>query len=226
MGKEVMFAVISLLYLAVLLPKYIRMERREGLLVAVWAKLTLSLTFTFIGFFGLFFQEAENSFSLLVAGGLVMAIIGDYYLVFIKTDLGNFIKGILAFSATQILYSTAMVLQQKIYIRDITLTLLVVIVLLVFKQIRRLNLGKAELPLAVYTMLITFMTVKAAFMLFSPILPYHSQLLFSLGAVLFFVSDLFLGLWHYLCNKQIYKTAVDVCYFTGQLLIAFSLWFI
>ena len=53
----------------------------------------------------------------------------------------------------------------------------------------------------------------------------EKTILFAVGAVLFFVSDMLLGIWDYKCEKRAIANLNWITYFCGTMSIALSLWF-
>lgn len=211
--------IVWAVYLIVLLPLYILKEKKHGLTSAVKYKLALSGLFCLIGLLGVIRNHA-NLLSVIILLALIFSMLGDYFLVFIKTDEMKFIIGILCFAVTQILYIILMFHLDGLHISEFLITALIVIFILTAKQKLKPEMGKAELPISGYAVVVTFMAVKAVLMLYKENSALTHQEMFSAGAFLFYISDILLGIWNYLSPKKILRYLVSICYFIGQLLIA------
>lgn len=217
--------VLALFYLAFLLPLYLRKEKRNGIEQAIVPKLALSFTFCIIGLIGIAVQSC-SAFAVLIYSGLIFSLAGDYYLIFVESNSNKFIRGVLSFGVAQVLYITAMALAEGFSLWEFLATAVILLALAVFNIRCKPDMAKAAIPLTVYATLVTFMASKAMLMLISPLFLLEAQLLFSVGALLFLISDMFLGLWRYSFHKHLFRNIVGICYFVGQLMIASSLLFL
>jgi len=220
----ILMGIIWAMYLVFLLPFYLVNEKRFGSPKAVRYKMALSGTFCLIGLFGVFLQNF-SVFSILIFIGLIFALIGDYFLVFIKTDEKKFLLGILSFGVTQVLFISGMAVLEGFGYLEFVVALAVVVPVVIGRTIKKVDMGKAAWPLSGYSALVTFMAVKAVLMLFSANPPLALQGLFSAGAFLFLVSDIFLGVNRFIQSRQTFSYLVGICYFSGQLMIATALFF-
>ncbi len=224
MSWKIAVGILALFYVAFLLPRYIIKEKRNGIEHAVAPKLALSAVFCLVGLLGVLAQSG-SVFSLLIFGGLLFSLLGDYYLVFVESDCRKFIVGVLSFSVAQILYIAAMILKKGLSQWEFLAAAVILAVFLAFQVKCKPDMEKAAIPLTVYALLVIFMASKATVMLAFPAFQMTAQILFSAGALLFLISDSFLGLWRYTAHKHIFRNVVSICYFTGQLMIASSLLF-
>lgn len=211
--------IIWAIYLILLLPLFLIKEYIGGSINAVKNKLILSLTFCFIGFVQVICQGG-SFFSILIFLGLMFSLMGDYYLVYIKANEMKFIKGILFFGLAHIFYIMSMTTLEGIYLLDLGITVGFVLTGIAITYILKLDLGKLKIPLYIYFTLVTLMAVKAVLMVFRENTFINEQELFSLGALLFLISDLFLGVWRFVVSKKAFSYVVYLCYFIGQLMIA------
>lgn len=90
----------------------------------------------------------------------------------------------------------------------------------------KVDLESAKYPLYVYSLLVVLMAVKAVSMTYTSTHSLQSSMMFAAGALLFIVSDLFIGSYVYVDNKNMFKVLNSITYFSGQLLIASSLFYI
>lgn len=215
---------IGLVYLIVLLPLYMYVEKKRSILKAKKYKLALSVIFGALGLWGMI-DQGFTLFSVFVLIGLLAAIAGDYYLVFIKHDRNKFLKGVFFFALTQLFYTFAMYLKLGTDGKEVMLAAVAIAIIWQVTYRLEMNLHKEGLLLTVYPFLVTFMAVKAGYELYVMESFDYSIVLFSVGALLFFASDIFLGLWRFYKSVSWYKYMVAIGYFTGQLLIAISLFY-
>jgi len=223
-GLSLVLGIVWILYSVLLLPIYLLKQGKHGLIKAMPYKLILSLVFCFMGF-GSLFQNGVTMFSALIVLGLIASFVGDYYLIYIQTDDHKFIKGIFYFGIAHFFYITAMANLIPIRMMEIVITFVFLIILFLIKTITKPQMGKAEIPMSLYSIFVTFMAVKAISMMFASVPPLTHQWLFSLGAMLFLISDLCLGVWRYVYPKKILSQVVAVTYFVGQLMLATVLYF-
>jgi len=209
---------IWILYIFIL-ACYVLQSRKLGSLKSIRLKLLLSGMFCIVGFVSMI--KADYSlFSILIFGGLAASMVGDYFLAFILTNEAKFIKGILFFGLAHVFYISAMILIEDVGLKEFILTALILVGLILFMKHTKPELGKAKWALSIYVILVTFMAVKGGLMLFTDQTFLESQVLFSVGAVLFLISDTLLGIWRYVWPKQIFSDLLSVFYFIGQLLLA------
>lgn len=224
MEGDILMGIVWAVYLFFLLPLYKMKEKQKGAIKAVFYKLTLSGVFCCIGLLGIFRQDTSPC-SVLIFLALVFSLFGDYYLVYIKDNEEKFVKGIMCFGIAHILYITAMTVQNGFSFLEILILVIIIISFLMIKLITKLDLGKTNLPLSCYTIIVTFMAVKAVLMLFQGKAPLAEQIMFSTGALLFWISDAFLGTWKFIDSKKLFSYIVSICYFLGQLMIATSVFY-
>ena len=210
----------------ILLCFYLRMEARHDFLRATTLKLTLGALFCIMGVacvLTLMLAGMLEVPDILVLCGLICAIGGDYFLQFIRLDAKKFNIGIFFFALTQCFLIASLLLRFGLGWQEFVITVVVLLLVLLLMKKQDWQLGRARLPLTVYTVLLVFMASKAVAGMFSmEALPVRSAVMAS-GAVLFLVSDLFLGIWNYHSDKWIHAKLNWITYFAGMILIALSL---
>jgi uncharacterized membrane protein YhhN len=100
----------------------------------------------------------------------------------------------------------------------IPLLLLVVLFYLRFRP----KLGKLKIPVILYMLVISFMVNRAISAFFGNYFTGRQTWLISTGAVLFYLSDIFLA-WNRFVRPFPYRRINLILYYTGQVLIALSL---
>lgn len=235
MMMAVITAVLAAAY-AAMLALYLRAEKFNnglaGFKKATALKLTLSSLFCIAGILSycfIIFNPIRSAIGptahLFILLGLFAALPGDYFLQYIRLDVKKYITGILCFSATQALLITALVLLNPSgtggWVSTVIITLAILFIVLVVMKKQNWQLGAEKWILTAYTILLSFMTAKAIQSMVVSLSA--SSLLFAAGAVLFLVSDLFLGIWNYHSGQRRHANLNWITYFTGMFLIALSI---
>lgn len=220
--------VIWICYVCFMLPNYLRMHKKLGPEKSIKYKLSLSLTFCLMGLYAAI-QHRMVHVTVLVLHGFIFASLGDYFLLLKKANKNNFIKGLFCFALTHMLYLAALFLILGFSWYEFLVTAVLVGVILFVKKKKGINIskiGKNKKYVMGYMVLVSLMVAK------SSALPQYSSetvlfsALFLVGAVLFWLSDLFIGIREFSVYKQKYQYIVSICYFIGQLMIATSLFFL
>lgn len=218
--------VIVICYI-LLLCIYLRMEARHDFVRATALKLTLGALFCITGLIGallLTMQALVTVADIFVFCGLISAIGGDYFLQFIRLDAKKFNTGIFFFALTQCFLLVSLFLRFGIGWQEFAITVVAALLVLLLMKKQDWQLKKAQGPLTIYTALLILMTSKAVVSVFSVQAIPVRTIVMAAGAVLFLVSDLFLGIWNYHSDKWIHAKLNWITYFAGMLLIAFSLY--
>lgn len=205
----------------VLLLAYVLKSRREGSLKSLKLKMILSTIFCLIGGWHMVNQDF-STFSVLIFVGLFFSLIGDYYLAYIHDDEDKFIRGILAFGLAHVFYISAMIHLEGLRLREFLITMIFATLAYAFIAIKKPPLGKAKWPLCLYLLFVTFMAAKGGLMVFSHQTQLEAQWIFSVGAIMFLISDTLLGIWRYIWPKKIFSDLLSIFYFIGQVLLALA----
>ena len=215
--------IIVLLYTA-LLAYYIFLEKQEKFKNATIVKVILSA-----------FASGVCVYAAIVIGsyvfyifalGMVFAIPADFFLQYIKTDLMKYRAGIFFFGLMHICLLVSFYIIYTVTYLEFVLFAIFIGILLAFMLIGKWKIGPERMQLNIYTVLVVFMAAKAVSLYFTIPNPALFVLMLSLGGLLFFISDVFLGIWAYSKDKFIYLALNRAIYFTGQLCLAFYLVFI
>lgn len=228
---------VALIYF-VLLGFYIKEDLYGTFERATKLKMTLSSLFCAVGIAGailwvLGLPPAPVGTPLMICG-LVCALVGDYFLRFIVRDAKKFNCGILFFAGAQAFFLSAMFLKAGIGFWEFIVLAVLLLAALILMKKQNWQLRQAQTPLTVYMVLLSLMMAKALTMVFippnaPPEYPYPigpgflSYVLMAAGAVLFWISDLLLGIWNYHSRKNAINAGNSITYFTGTFLIALSL---
>jgi uncharacterized membrane protein YhhN len=235
-GMAIVYAVLFIRFLKVayvdelrLLPQeYHRAEKSKEFTSAMHAKITLSILFCVAGAVGigwnLLHGKAEVG-DFFIMAGLICAAFGDYFLQYIRVDYKKFNIGILCFALTQICLLAFLLTKQKFGWPELIVTIVILVLVLILMKYQKWNLGKAQGPLSVYTVLLTLMTSKAVTLAVTSlgIQGKEDIFVFAVGAVLFLLSDLVLGIWNYHSNRHRDANWNWITYFAAMFLIAASI---
>ena len=159
--------------------------------------------------------------------GLITSLLGD---IFLMLSARFFMAGMISFALTQVFYFIGF-LAPFPTISFLNLVILILILLgfsmVILKRIltaqRKRGSKKLMGPTFMYAMLINGMLLSALLSLFRPEWTFGNAILVSLGAVLFYASDL-LNAWIRFVNPERKgRTLVMVTYHLGQLLLMLGL---
>lgn len=152
--------------------------------------------------------------------GLLLSLGGDVALLF-QRNRRAFLIGLVHFLLAHVSYFVAFTLLSGFQPRDIAIGALVLLVGAFAYLYLLPGLGSLKLPVAVYVLVISVMVSQAISTLFDPVVPPTQAGLVSLGAILFWLSDLILAINRFRAKLRFYPLNLAV-YYTGQLLIALS----
>jgi len=169
-------------------------------------------------------QGASSSYANGMLAGLVLSWIGDFCLIFDSRKM--FLGGLTAFLCTHICYAA-------VFYNFGTpggATLLVLAVLagiggLIFIWLRP-HLGDMVIPVIGYMVIITLMLAGALVLFLTSAAPVRARYLVITGAVLFYLSDIWVARDKFVAPGFINRAAGLPLYFTAQFLFAYSIsWF-
>lgn len=220
----IVLKLISVVYLFVLLPVYIVYVNKHGRIESSKLKLALSIVFCSAGLIG----ATLNDFSLyavFILLGLMLSLAGDYFLIYLESDIKKYTTGILCFGLTHLSFLISMLLAGGFFLPNLFVSIVIYGLLIYYANKKKIDFGEVKYALSAYSLLIVLMTVKALSMIYFS--PYHmvSRLFMALGASLFISSDIFLLIYEYMDGKYKFRILNSIAYFTGQLLIAASLFY-
>lgn len=210
-----------------------------GLMVDIWfikteyagkmAKATLlkgiaSLFFVLLGAFC--YLNQPSSFGKLILIGLILGMVGDIFLNLRNQFTGGasmkvFAVGILAFLSGHFLYIAALI-QRSAAIVPLALILTVVIAVLSIPQLmKRVTAPNMGLKIFGYVYLVIVIAMfSSATALWVKTATEALTVVFSIGALLFMVSD-FIMIYYTFGRKIKPLRAINLlCYYVGQLMIA------
>ncbi len=168
-----------------------------------------------------FFEPGYNqTYSIGILIGLLFSFGGDLALLF-KEKRKPFMIGLVLFLIAHIIYAATFSLLGHFTIWDIFTAVILMAAGLAFYKLIEHNLGTMKVPVIAYILIISLMVNRAFSTFASPSLSSAQVWMISIGAVLFYISDLILAAnrfwrpWHY-------NRISLAFYFSGQLLIALA----
>lgn len=210
------YALLCVLY-GGLLAVYCRLEQRVQFKAAATVKVLLSAMAS--GCCVAAAVALNQAVLYIFALGMAFAVPADFFLQYIVSDLPKYRVGILCFGAMHVCLLVSFYALWTIAVYEFVIWAILVGILVLFQTREKWRMGREKRQLTVYTVLVTFMAAKA---LSLPIVePSAVTIAAALGGGLFFVSDLFLGIWDYHDRKFVFLALNRVVYFAGQLSFAF-----
>ena len=213
---------ILLVPFLIILPIYLYLEHLNKFKPATALKLVISGLCFLSGLLGcLTHSGAVQIGQLLIVCGLAFAFAADYLLQYIKLDMRKFIAGITCFAITQSCFIASMIMRYGINWPEVVSAAVISLLVLLLMVKQKWQLGRAQVPLSIYTGLLAFMASKAVLGLFSGNINI-SVILMAAGGACFLLADICLGLWNYHNGKRIYVNLNWIFYFSAIMLIASS----
>lgn len=195
---------------------YIRQENRYHFWAATALKVTLTLTLALCLLVALLRRYSPV---LLAANlGMVLCAGGDYFLQYIRRSPSKFTCGILLFSLGHVCNLVALFLLAPFHWSGLAVLAGLLALALALKGIGRWDTSENEPWLTVYIGLVAMTAAKSlSAAIAAPGAP--GSLLLGLGGLLFFLSDIVLGIWNYQKNHILVANLNWLLYFSGQFLL-------
>jgi uncharacterized membrane protein YhhN len=171
-----------------------------------------------------FAQPGVNAvYTMWILVGLILSMVGDVALMF--PSQRAFLAGLVAFLLAHVVYTVVFTVTNGFHWPDlVTGVILLAIAAAVFRLLRP-GLGRMQVPVAFYILIICLMVNRALSTLFGETFGSTAAWLVSIGAFLFWISDLMLGINRF---RQAFSwNRISLAfYYGGQLLIALSTGFL
>ena len=163
--------------------------------------------------------RVQPAYTLGITLGLLLSLGGDVVLMF--TPNKAFLAGLFLFLLAHIVYSAAFTLPNGFHRQDlITAALLLLLAVVIYLYLRP-GLGSMKVPVILYVLIVCFMVNRAVSTFFGNAFSATQARLLTLGAVLFWLSDLVLAINRFRHPFKANRLGL-FCYYGGQLLIALS----
>lgn len=166
-------------------------------------------------------QPAQNAaFSGLILIALVFCLGGDILLA-LGTRI-SFLCGLVSFLLGHVMYAAAFfVVGQVGPPMAVGVILLAVSATLVWRWLES-HLGSMKIPVLAYIVVISIMVCGACGTIANPAIPDCARATILIGAILFYLSDLFVARQRFVVGAQVNRALGLPLYYTAQFLLAFS----
>ena len=195
---------------------YIRQENLYRFRTATALKITLTMTLAVC----LIVALARDFSPVLLAAavGMLLCSGGDFYLQYIRRDVRKFTRGIILFGLGQVCNITALFLLAPYHWSGLAVLAALLALAVALKGIGRWDTSANEPWLTIYTVLVA-MTAAKSLSVAIVLAGKPGGLLLGLGGLLFFLSDMVLGIWNYQKNHILLADLNWLLYFAGQFLL-------
>ena len=195
---------------------YIRQENLYRFRTATALKITLTMTLAVC----LIVALARDFSPVLLAAavGMLLCSGGDFYLQYIRRDVRKFTRGISLFGLGQVCNITALFLLAPYHWSGLAVLAALLALAVALKGIGRWDTSANEPWLTIYTVLVA-MTAAKSLSVAIVLAGKPGGLLLGLGGLLFFLSDMVLGIWNYRKNHILLADLNWLLYFAGQFLL-------
>ena len=195
---------------------YIRQENLYRFRTATALKITLTMTLAVC----LIVALARDFSPVLLAAavGMLLCSGGDFYLQYIRRDVRKFTRGIILFGLGQVCNITALFLLAPYHWSGLAVLAALLALAVALKGIGRWVTSANEPWLTIYTVLVA-MTAAKGLSVAIVLAGKPGGLLLGLGGLLFFLSDMVLGIWNYRKNHILLADLNWLLYFAGQFLL-------
>ena len=195
---------------------YIRQENLYRFRTATALKITLTMTLAVC----LIVALARDFSPVLLAAavGMLLCSGGAFYLQYIRRDVRKFTRGIILFGLGQVCNITALFLLAPYHWSGLAVLAALLALAVALKGIGRWDTSANEPWLTIYTVLVA-MTAAKSLSVAIVLAGKPGGLLLGLGGLLFFLSDMVLGIWNYRKNHILLADLNWLLYFAGQFLL-------
>lgn len=195
--------------------------KKESLRGVILTKPLLSALFVFAAYI---LPHANQTYFSLVLAGLLFCLAGDVFLIFYASRK-LFTFGLVSFLTGHVFYSIAFFAMAS----PGTLTLIMAPVCLALGSMvvvwLKPYLGTMTVPVIAYIIVITIMVIGAASLVGNEQLNFNGRWLAFCGAILFYLSDIFVARHRFVKSSFINRLVGLPLYYTGQFMIAYSIGF-
>jgi len=194
-------------------------EKRESTRGLLLTKPFLSLLFIAAALTG---PEGDPAYFRMVLAGLICCLAGDVCLIFFFSR-PLFLAGLVAFLTGHILYTVAFFQKAPPGLSTWIIGVCTAAVSgTVFAWLRP-HLGRMRLPVVAYMVIITAMVIGAASLLKDEGSGVPGRSLTFTGALLFYVSDIFVARHRFVAKAYVNRLVGLPLYYAAQFMIAFSI---
>jgi uncharacterized membrane protein YhhN len=152
--------------------------------------------------------------------GLLLSFGGDIALM-LKEKPKSFMVGLALFLLAHVAYTVVFTLLGKSSAWDIVSAVVLLVVGIVLYRLFKPSLGKMRIPVIAYILIISLMVNRAFSTFASPLFTTAQAWMISIGAVLFYVSDVILAAARFWKPWPYHRISLAF-YYAGQMLIALA----
>jgi uncharacterized membrane protein YhhN len=213
---------IAIILLALsLLAGLLFFTKRESTRGLIFTKPPLSALFILVA---LSVPHASPNYYGFILAGLLFCMAGDVFLIFFLSRK-LFMVGLVSFLTGHILYSIAFFsMGSSGMLTVIIAAICFAISVTVFMWLRP-TLGAMIIPVIAYIAIITIMVIGAASLAGNEHLNFTGRAFVFCGAILFYLSDIFIARHRFVKQEYINRLAGLPMYYTAQFMIACSIGF-
>jgi uncharacterized membrane protein YhhN len=194
---------------------YAKKESIRGLLLT---KPFLSALFVVTALVG---PHMNPEYFVLILTGLLLCMAGDVFLIFFSSKK-LFLAGLVSFLAAHVLYSAAFFsMASPGTLALIAAALCLMVSGSVFAWLKP-QLGSMLVPVVAYIIIITLMVIGAASLMENKHLSFAGRAFAFSGAILFYVSDIFVARHRFIKKEYVNRLAGLPLYYAGQFMMAYS----
>jgi len=194
---------------------FAKKESTRGLLLT---KPVLSALFVMTALVG---PHTNPKYFVLVLSGLLLCMAGDVFLIFFSSKR-LFLAGLVSFLAGHVLFSIAFFSMASPGTPALIVAVLCMVISgSVFAWLKP-RLGAMLVPVVTYISVITIMVIGAASLMGNEQLSFAGRTLAFSGAILFYVSDIFVARHRFIKNEYVNRLAGLPLYYAGQFMIAYT----
>jgi len=214
-----MIDIVILTAAASLLLGLLFFEKRESTRGIILTKPLLSALFILTALVG---PHSDPKYFGPVLVGLLFCLAGDVFLLFFSSKR-LFLAGLFSFLTGHILYAAAFFLVSSPgELTWIVGALTIAVSGAVFTWLRP-HLGRMLIPVIAYMAVITVMVTGAASLMGEETAGFSGRALAFSGAILFYLSDIFVARQRFVARQHINRLAGLPLYYAAQFMIAFSI---
>jgi len=214
-----MAQLIPIPFLLVTVTMLVRAELRSDRKQSYFFKPLSTLLVIVVAVLSLWTPQAQPSFTLWIAVGLILSLGGDVALMFKSSRA--FLTGLVLFLLAHIVYSVTFTVPNGFHPGDLVTGAVLLVLAAGGYLYLKPGLGTMQGPVIVYILVVCFMVNRAVSAFFGNVFSTTQAWLMTLGAILFWLSDLALAVNRFRRPFKAERLSLFL-YFGGQLLIALS----
>ncbi len=214
------YILLATTYAALLIAYIIIKKRKIFMPYRGVVKMSMAGLFVLVGVYACFVSAFQWNVVLLTIG-LICAAVGDYFLLFLRQSRAYFHRGVVAFGLSNAIIIVYALLTYGWVWWSIIIWAVFNILHIVLQRLKVFEYGKSIVYLNCYVPLVS-MTGSLGLSYIITLYATPWALVFGIGTLSFFVSDMFLGVYEFKLRKWYVDAMNSVTYFGGLLIIAIS----